>query len=142
MSAGRFLTATVVGGVVLFVMGYVIWGLAFMGFFESHMGSASGVMKEPMNFPMLILGQLALAALLTLMVGSWARVSGFGPAFRVGAVAGLLMSLGYDLTQYATTNLMDLTATLVDPILGIVWMGLGAGAIGVLLARGQTHASA
>ena len=137
MSAGRFLTATIAGGLTLFIVGYLIYGLAFMGFFEAHAGTATGVMKETPDFVFLVLGQFAWAALLTVIVGTWANVSGFGPALKVGALTGILSGLAFNLTFYATANISDLTATLVDPLLGAVWSGLGAGVIGVVLARGD-----
>ena len=136
MTVGRFLSATVAGGVALFLLGYLIWGWALMGFFQSHAGTATGAFKEAPDFLFLVLGQLFWAAFLTLLIGHWAGVSGFGPAFKVGAIAGVLTSLGFDLTMYATTNLNDLTATLTDPVLSIVYNGVAAGIIGVVLAKG------
>jgi len=135
MTTGRFVTATLVGGIVLFFLGFLIWGLAFMGFFEAHAGSATGVAKDPPRFLLILVSQFVWAGLLTLVIGTWARVSGFGPAFRVAAVVGLLSSLSFDLMMYATTNLSDLTATLIDPLLGTVWTGIGGGVIGIVLAR-------
>ena len=56
----------------------------------------------------------ALTAVLTLILG-WTGVSSVGEGVKVGALAGLLFFLGIDLTLYATTNVQNLTATLVDP---------------------------
>ena len=134
MTVGRFLGATVAGAVALFLLGYLIWGWALMGFFEAH--AVTGAMKETPDFLFLVLGQLFWAAFLTLLIGHWAGVSGFGSAFKVGASAGVLISLAFELSMYATANISDLTAALVNPVLSIVHNGIAAGIIGVVLAKG------
>jgi hypothetical protein len=45
------------------------------------------------------------------------------------------MSLGFGLNMYGTTNISNLTATLVDPIVMTVMMGATGGAIGWVLGR-------
>ena len=49
----------------------------------------------------------------------------------MGALAGLLIFLGIDLTLYATTNVQNLAASLVDPILAAVLFGVTGAAIGL-----------
>jgi hypothetical protein len=45
------------------------------------------------------------------------------------------MPLGFGLNMYGTTNISNLTATLVDPIVMTVMMGASGGAIGWVLGR-------
>jgi hypothetical protein len=104
---------------VLFLLGYLVYGIIFADFFAANAGSASGVTREPFNFVALAIGQLAWGAILTLIL-SWAAVSSVGAGMKVGALAGLLFFLGIDLTLYATTNMQNLMASLVDPILAAV----------------------
>lgn len=138
MTAGRFSTATLVGGLTLFLVGFLLWGLAFAGIMEAH--HAAGTFKEPPDLLLLALSQFAWAALLTVILGSWARVTGFGSALRVGAIVGLLAGLSVDLSIYATSHIMDLTVVALDPLIWAVWSGIGAGVIGVMLERGQGSA--
>ncbi len=140
MNGQKFLVATVAGGIALFVLGFILWGLLFMSFFQAH--ATADVMKEVPTFWALILGQLSFAALLTVIIGKWAGTTGVVPGMKTAALVGLLMALGIDFTLFATAEMMDLTATLVDPLLVTVQSG-GAGAvIGGLLGRGADGTAA
>jgi hypothetical protein len=135
MTTQRIVLGTVVGGLVLFFLGYLTYGIVFAGFFEANAGSASGVTREPFNFVALAIGQLAWGAVLTLILG-WSRVSSVAEGVKVGALAGLLFFLGIDFTLYATTNISNLMASLVDPILAAVLFAVtGAAIVSVLRTR-------
>ena len=142
MAQGRFWTASLAGGVTLFIAGFALWGLALAGFYEAHMGPVSGVTKEPVEMVYLALSQIVWAVLLTVVMGKWAGVSGFGKGLMIGAVMGFLMSLSVGLSQYSMMNLVDLTAVLVDPFVTAVWSGLGGGVIGLVLAGGGRESAA
>jgi hypothetical protein len=90
----------------------------------------------------LALSQIVWAVLLTVVMGKWAGVSGFGKGLMIGAVMGFLMSLSVGLSQYSMMNLVDLTAVLVDPFVTAVWSGLGGGVIGMVLAGGGRESAA
>ena len=128
MTTQRLAIGTVVGGIVLTLLGYLIFGIIFADFFAANAGSATGVPREPFNFVALVIGQLAWGAALTLILG-WASVSSVGAGVRVGALAGLLLFLGFDLTFYATTNVQNLMASLVDPILAAGLFAVASAAI-------------
>jgi len=138
MTAQRLALGTIVGAVVFSVLGYVLYGVLFASFFAANMGSATGVEREPFDFVSLVLGQMAWAAILTLILG-WASASSLGKAMTVGALTGLLFFLGFDLTLYASTNMQNLTATLVDPLVGAVLFAVAAAAI-VSVAPGKAAA--
>ena len=122
--------------------GFLLWGLALSGFFEAHVGSATGVVKEQMDFFHLALGQYFWALLLTVIIGRWAGVSGFAEGLKIGALAGFLMSLSIGLNQISMTNLLDITAVLTDPFVSAIWSGLGGGVIGLVLGGGGKEAAA
>jgi len=140
MTQGRFWVATVAGGVTLFFVGFFLWGIVFDGFFAAHVGSATGVVKEQMDFFHLGLGQFFWAVLLAVVIVNYARVSGFGPGLRIGAVMGFLMSLSIGLNQFSMTNLLDLTSVLTDPFVSALWSGLGGGVVGLVWGRGRKGA--
>jgi hypothetical protein len=137
MSQGRFWVASLAGGVVLFFVGFLLWGLLLAGFFEAHVGSATGVVKEPMEFFHLGMSQLIWGILLAVVLGKWAGVSGFGTGFMVGAVLGFLVSLSNGLSMFSMSNLYDLTTVLTDPFVSAVWSGCGGGVVGLILGRSQ-----
>ncbi len=43
MDAKRYVTGTIVGGVALYVMGHLIFTMAFAAFYAANAGSATGV---------------------------------------------------------------------------------------------------
>lgn len=142
MTERRFWAAAVAGGVTLFFAGFVLWGLLLAGFFDAHMGTATGVNKAQAQFFHLALGQFFWGVLLAVIIARYAGVSGFVPGLRIGALVGFLMSLSVGLTQFSMTNLVDLTAVLTDPFVSAVWSGLGGGVVGLVLGGGSPEAAA
>lgn len=135
MPTSRFVMASVAGGITVFVMGYLIYGLATVSFFEANQGSAVGVMRETPDFVHLFLGQLGFGTLLAIAIGKWARVGGVSQGLQVGAVLGLMVGLSIDLTMFGVTNISNLTATLVDPILAMIQMGVGGAVVGAVIGE-------
>ena len=134
MTTQRFAIGTLVGGLVLFFLGYLIFGVVFADFFAANAGTATGVPKMPFDFVSLGIGQLAFAAALTLVLG-WASVSSVGQGARVSALVGLLFFFGIDLTMFATTNTSTLKAAVIDPILGAVLFGVAGAAIAAVAGK-------
>jgi hypothetical protein len=67
----RTLLAALVGGVVAFLLGWLIFGMLLMGWMEAHMLSYPGLMKteEEMNLALMFLSNLCLALLLAWSFG-------------------------------------------------------------------------
>ncbi|MFV1988001.1 MAG: hypothetical protein ACC682_12030 [Gemmatimonadota bacterium] len=131
----NFMIATLVGAVVLFIVGYLLYGLALAGFYETNVGSATGVMKETPEWLWLILSMVAYAAVLTLILG-WAGAKDPAGGFRIAAIVGLLFSASVDFGQYSMMNLMNLTVMFVDPFVGAIHAGVGGAVIGMMLGKG------
>ncbi|HSG01290.1 MAG TPA: hypothetical protein VLA20_09170 [Vicinamibacterales bacterium] len=131
MESSRFVVAVLAGGVTAFLTGFVLWGMLAGSFFEAN--QTAGLMLETPRFVYLIVGQLAFAVILTVIIAKWARVGGAGQGLQIGAITGLLVAIGVDFTMYGTSDIMNLTATLVDPILVAVHMGVTGAVIGAVL---------
>ena len=138
MTLQRLALGTVVGGLVLFLLGYLVYGVLFASFFATNVGTATGVTREPFNFVALLLGQLAFAAILT-MIFNWSAVRSASQGAKIGALAGLLFFLGIDLTLYATTNVQNLAASLVDALLAALLFAV-SGAVIASVARPKATA--
>jgi hypothetical protein len=134
MTTQRFAIGTLVGGLILFFLGYLIFVVVFGDFFTANAGTATGVPKMPIDFVSLAIGQLAWGAALTLILG-WASVSSVGQAARVSALSGLLFFYGIDLTMFATSNTQNLKAAVVDPILAAVLFGVAGAAIAAVTRK-------
>lgn len=144
MDTKKFLMGTLAGGIALFFLGYLFYGVLFMGFFEANQGTATGVMKEDMQLVWwaLILGNLALGALLSYIFLKWANISTFGSGAQAAAVIGLLTSLSWDMISLATTNIGTLTGALADVAVFTVMCAIAGGVVGMVLGMGKEPAAA
>ncbi|HMB64615.1 MAG TPA: hypothetical protein VKN36_16160 [Eudoraea sp.] len=117
------LLATLAGFAVMFVLGYVIWGLATVDFFEAH--TVNDVMKEMPDMVILALSNLIAVFALSSIYGKWAR--GHHSAkdgFQFGAWIGLFAGIGLGLLWYSTSEIFDLTGQLVNGVIEIIFYGL------------------
>lgn len=133
MDAKKFAMASVAGGVMLFLLGFVLYGVLLSEFMEANM--TPGVAKEMPDMVPLILGELVLAAFLTLILSRWSGIESFGAGAKAGALLGLLLGLGLNLELYGTMNLSGPATIPVDTLINAVRMGLTGGVIGVVLGR-------
>jgi hypothetical protein len=134
MDAKRFLIGTVVGAVVLFFVGYLLFNTILGGFYAANAGSATGVTRTPLLLWSIAIGCVGLAALLCYCMGNRAAASLAGGA-QVGAIVGLLAAVFMDFVVYGTQNVANLTLTLVDPIAEAVHSGIGGAVIGLVLSK-------
>lgn len=137
MDAKKRITATLAGFVVFFIMGWLLYGMLLMDFYATNSGSASGAYRtdSEMVWWALIAGNVMQAYFLVYVLGKWANITTFGGGFQAGAIIGLMLGFGYNLTMYGTMNIANLTATLVDPLVTAVMMGTTGGVIGWMLGR-------
>jgi hypothetical protein len=133
--SSRQLMAIVAGAVTAFILGFLLYGLALANFMVANAGTATGVMRDPPMWLPLVLGQFPLAILLSIIIARWPGATGFGGGMKVGAIVGLLMALGFDLTMFATTNISNLTMTLVDPPVTMVLCAITGGVIAAIQSK-------
>lgn len=119
------LLATLASGIFLFIGGYLIWGVLTVDFFTQHAGSATGVMKDPLDMIYIALGCLFQAFFLSIIYSKWARgVHSAKEGFEFGALIGAFMGFGMGLLWYGTSNLSDLTGVFAEALLDIIFMGI------------------
>ena len=135
MDAKRLVVGTLVGGVVLYAVGYVIFTWAFADFYAANAGSATGVDRGGELFWAMALANLAYAALVTFAIGNRVGSLSTGGGIKIGAIVGFLLWFTADFVFYGTTNIANLTRTVVDPLLEIVHGGIGGGVIAVVLGK-------
>ena len=135
MDSKRLVTGTLAGGVAAFVLGYLIFDLAFAQFYAANIGSATGVARESQLVWAVILGSLSYAALITYAMGSRTAPMTAGAGAATGAVVGFLLWCTADFILYGVTNITNLTRAVVDPILEAVRGGMVGAVIAVALAK-------
>jgi hypothetical protein len=136
MFSKQHLLATVVATVTMFILGYLIWGVATVDYFEGH--TINNVMKDPPLFPWIILSNLIAAFALCVIYGKWARgYHSMGGGFQFGIWVGIFIGLGTGLLWYATTEMMDLQGHLVSAVLDIVYYAIVGMVIGLMFKATQ-----
>jgi hypothetical protein len=129
MDVKRLAIGTVVGAVVLLLLGYLIWEVLFSDYFAANVTAGTGVEREGMIVWSLILGQVLYALLLTLALES-ERVSGNAiKGLGIGAAVGILLWGTADFTMYAFNDLTTLNSAIADTLLS----GVHAGVAGLII---------
>jgi hypothetical protein len=130
----RVVAATVAGGIVFMVLGFLIYGLALAGSEKTWLVQYPGLMKEPPNFIALTLSNLAWAFLLAVIYERWARIRTFKDGAIAGAVIMVIAAAAIDLQFKALMVLIiGFTPIIVDLIaLGIMGAATG-GVVGMVL---------
>jgi hypothetical protein len=128
------LLATLAGFIVMFLLGYAIWGAALADFFAEH--SLNNVLKVPPNIAYIALGNLVAVFALSSIYGKWARgVHSFSEGFQYGAWIGVFVGIGMGLLWYGTAELMDITGYVVEAILDIIFYGIIGGVIAIVYKK-------
>jgi hypothetical protein len=132
MDTRRLVIGTVVGGITLMIVGYVLFDMILSGFYAAN--SAPGIEREAPIVWAMALASLSFAALITYAMGARAATS-IGDGVRVGAIVGFLLWFTADFLLYGAMNISNLTLAVVDPLVELVHGGIGGAAIAAVLSR-------
>jgi hypothetical protein len=138
MNSNKFLPAWIAGSAVLFLFGYLIYGMLLTDFMKTHSGTASNVMKDSKEFMiwLIAVANLVYGFLMTYIFGR-AGVSSAGSGFALGATMGLFTSLSTDLINYATSNLNTGSSIAADVAAFTILTGLAGVVIGLIKGSGK-----
>ena len=139
MNIKKLLMGGITGGVLFFLLGWVIYGMLLMNFMNTHPGTAGNIGKNPPDFLYLIIGNLSMGFLMAYIFIK-AGINSLGSGFITGGVIGLLMAVGYDCTMYATTTVISKTAMAADVAAATVMSALVGAAVGAIMGMGKKTA--
>ncbi len=133
----RFLTATAVGTVALFLAGFLIYGVLLSGYMAENMDASA--MVDPPDWLWLVISTALMAILFTYIFSKWASISTWKTGAKAAAVIGFLVASSYATGMYAMSTLYagGLMAVLVDVIGSTVMSAIGGAAIGAALGMGS-----
>lgn len=137
----KVIIAAIIGGIVAFLLGWLLYGILLMDFMASNAGSATGVMKtdpQASDFIFVFLGNVGYALLLAYIFDQWANIRTMITGAKAGALIGLLIGLSYDFLNYGMTNLMNMTGVITDILLSAVMGGVTGAVVGWWLGRGAS----
>ena len=129
--------AALIGFVVNFLGGYLIYDLLLGNFYGSHQG-LQGIGKETPDMWAVALGCLTFSLLLAYIFGRWAGIKTPKTGFQAGAVIGLLFGIASYSWIFGTSNMWDSPVMIaVEGLTMAVLAGCTGAAIGWWLGRGE-----
>ena len=110
MNVTKFLLGTLVGGIVYFLLGWLIYGILFTNIYPP---------SETQNMLFMVLGSFAYAALLAYVFNKWAGISTWATGAKAGAIIGFFAALWMIFFMYSgmEANYQNMA---IDAVLNIV----------------------
>jgi hypothetical protein len=136
----KLLLATVAGAIVSFFLGWIVFGMLLMDFYQSNTTLYPGLMNEMPNMVYLVIGQLAMAFFMAFVFQRWARFFSFAKGFTGGLFIGFFFTLVIDAYFISGMNLFSLKLMVIDVVINTVLIGIIGGIIGLILGTGKKEA--
>jgi hypothetical protein len=133
----NLLLATIVGAIAAFLLGWLIWGVLTMDYYNANMGETYVLLqKNPPEIWMIFVAQVLFAFLLAFIFDK-TGTNNFVDGMKMGALIFFLISAGFDIMFHATVDVFKShTVIIVDIVLNVVMGGIIGGIIGQLMGRG------
>jgi hypothetical protein len=122
------------GGIVMFLLGFLFFGVLFAAYFKANTIDYPGLIKDPPIIWAIFLFNLAWAYLIAWTM-DYASRSGWGEGAKAGAIVMFVIAVGIDLEFHAFMNIHKELAPTLLHILIVTFMGAVAGAV-IGLVRG------
>lgn len=133
----KTLIAAVAGAIVSFLMGWVVWGMLLMKYYESNYIHYDGLMLEMPKLWAIFAAQLANGILFAWLFSKM-NITNFGAGFINGMIITFLVVLGFDLYMYSNMNLFaNNTIIIVDVVVNTLFGGVVGGIIALILGKVQ-----
>ena len=138
MNMQKLAIGSVVGGIVLFVLGYIIFDMLAADFYAANAGTAAVGLRESQVYWAIALASLGYGALVTFMVATGSGTATPVGGLKAGALAGGLLWFTTDFTVYGYLDLWNLTVTVVDIVLEAVRAAVAGAVVAVVLAKASS----
>jgi hypothetical protein len=129
----KFLITGLVTGIAAFFTGWLIWGIILMKFSEANTTVYPGLVKEEMNFPAILLGNITWGYTLTWIYSRFEGKKSWSGGAIMGVIIGALYALGLNLSYYAFWNLYTPVLQVVDILANAVYSGILGAIVGLML---------
>jgi uncharacterized membrane protein len=129
----KFLLAGLAGGIFYFFLGWLVYGILLMDFYENNMIHYDGLNKEMPVMWMLALSNLLMGYFLAFVFDRWAAISTLKSGFTGGLIIGFFITIIYDLSFLSMMNLMNPTMVAADIVVSSLVIGLVGAVVGWVL---------
>ncbi|MCO6510496.1 MAG: hypothetical protein J5I65_06850 [Aridibacter famidurans] len=132
----RFLVCSIAGGIVIFVLGYLIYGLALASWIQANTVQYPGLIINPPNLVALAISNIVWAGMIAFVADNWANAKDFGAGMKVGGILMFFSAMAVNLQNTAFMNIFQNMLVPVVDVAGVTFMGVFAGGvIGFILGK-------
>jgi hypothetical protein len=134
----RTIVAAFVGAIVMFLLGWLFFGLLLMEYFKGQMINYPGLMIDPPRFVCIFLWNFVWCWLIAFIFDYWATIRTFIGGAKGGAIIMFAIVLGVNLSNYAFMNMYKGTPylpMLIDVLVAAVMGAIAGGVIGLILGK-------
>lgn len=125
----KIVIAGIAGGVIFFLLGWLVYGIILMDFMSENSGLPPSLQKKMPDLLPLAIANLAWGFLFALLLGKWSSYLTIGQGATRGALLALLVALFIDLSIYATTTIFNVNCLIADILAMTVIGAIGGAAI-------------
>lgn len=125
----KILRGTIFGGVIYFLLGWIVYGILLMGYYTASMNTCMNRTDGEMVWWAMIVSNLLFALLLTLIL-NWANAKTIIDGFRIGAIFGVIYSLAINLsflsmsTMFNSYTIIAIDAIVTSIVFGVVGLAV------------------
>jgi hypothetical protein len=136
MSIKKITIAGIAGGVVYFLLGWLVYVILLKDFYAAHMNSCAMRPEADMIWWALIVANIMWGIFIAYIFNRWANITSFSAGLSAGAILFLLLGIAFGLGLYGySTMYNDMTGLVVDILLGTVMGAIVGGVIGFVLGK-------
>jgi len=130
----RVLAATLVGGITMTLVGWLLFGIILASYFKANMISYANLEKTPPDIIPLLLFNFAFAWLIAFVFDYWATISTFVGGLKGGVLIMLPIGIAISFKHMAFMNLYTGYVPVILDILIVGVIGaIAGGVIGLVL---------
>jgi len=111
----KILRGTLFGGIVYFLIGWLVYGILLMDFMSANMNQCAARPAGDMLWWAIIVSNLSATLLLTLIL-KWSGAKGIPDGLKTGALFGFLFALTIDMSSWSMTTMYNNFGVLVADI--------------------------
>jgi hypothetical protein len=135
----RILRGTVFGGIVLFLLGWLVYGLLLMNYMTANTNQCAARPQAEMVWWAIIVSNLLSAFFLTLVL-QWSGAKEIPDGLKIGAIFGILLGSSMDLSFWSMTTMFNNFGILVVDV-AVLTLIMAVVGMAVVLTWGKGKAA-
>jgi hypothetical protein len=137
MDVKKVLIGGILGGVVYFFLGWLLWGVILKETMAApaDIQSVIEIPEEEMRISFMAISCIVWGIFIAFIFNKWASISTFMGGLKGGAIIGVFVSLTVGTAMYSMYTFTSLQNIALDTITNAVASGITGGVIGWYLGR-------